>query len=203
MQSAKTLCLSLSATFLLAACASYGPADVNKPVSPRLGKAVTEQSLAAWNIDVRTTDGLGLPPGSGTVAAGKLVYEAQCIACHGADAKGGSMFGTMVGGIGSFKTNARVLTVGSMYPYAPALFDYVRRSMPLTAPQSLTNEETYAVSAYLLHLNGLVPANAVMNRDTLTAVRMPNRGGFMVDSRPDTQAVRCTNNCPPISSAQR
>ncbi|MDP2007612.1 MAG: c-type cytochrome [Rubrivivax sp.] len=202
MRSVKTFCLSLSATLLLAACAAPGPAAVDKPAAPRLGKAVTEQSLAAWNIDVRTTDGLGLPPGSGTVAAGKLVYEAQCIACHGAEAKGGTMFGPMVGGIGSFKTNTRVLTVGSMYPYAPVLFDYVRRAMPLTAPQSLSNDETYAVSAYLLHLNGLVPANAVMNRDTLAAVRMPNRDNIMVDTRPDTQAVRCTSNCPPIS-AQR
>lgn len=202
MRSVKTFCLSLSATLMLAACTAPGLTAVDKPASPRLGKAVTEQSLAAWNIDVRTTDGLGLPPGSGTVAAGKLVYEAQCIACHGAEAKGGSMFGPMVGGIGSFKTNTRVLTVGSMYPYAPILFDYVRRAMPLTAPQSLTNDETYAVSAYLLHLNGLVPENAVMNRDTLTAVRMPNRDGFIGDGRPDTQAVRCTSNCPPIS-AQR
>ena len=206
MRSAKSFCLSLSvplsATLLLAACAGPAPMATDKLASPRLGKAVSEKSLAAWDIDVRTTDGLGLPPGSGSVAAGKLVYESQCIACHGADAKGGSMFGPMVGGIGSFKTNTRVLTVGSMYPYAPVLFDYMRRAMPLTAPQSLSNDETYAVSAYLLHLNGLVPAAAVMNREALTAVQMPNRDNFMVDTRPDTQAVRCTSNCPPIS-AQR
>ncbi len=202
MRSVKTLGVALTATLWLAACAAPGPAANDKPVSPRLGKAVTEQSLAAWNIDVRTTDGLGLPQGSGSVAAGKLVYELQCIACHGADAKGGSMFGPMVGGIGSFKTNTRLLTVGSMYPYAPALFDYVRRAMPLTAPQSLSNDETYAVSAYLLHLNGLIPATAVMNRETLAAVRMPNRDNFIVDTRPDTHAVRCTSNCPPISAGQ-
>ena len=202
MRSVKAFWVSLSATLLLAACAASAPTATDKPAAPRLGKAVSEQSLAAWNIDVRTTDGLGLPPGSGSVAAGKLVYESQCIACHGADAKGGSMFGAMVGGIGSFKTNTRVLTVGSMYPYAPVLFDYVRRAMPLTAPQSLSNDETYAVSAYLLHLNGLVPAAAVMNRETLTAVQMPNRDNFIADTRPDTQAVRCTHNCPPIS-AQR
>lgn len=202
MQSVKSLWLPLTATLLLSACASNGPTATDKPTAPRLGKAVSEPSLAAWNIDVRTTDGLGLPAGSGSVAAGKLVYETKCIACHGADAKGGSMFGPMVGGIDSFKTNTRVITVGSMYPYAPVLFDYVRRAMPLTAPQSLSNDETYAVSAYLLHLNGLVSADAVMNRDTLTAVQMPNRDNFMVDDRPDTQAVRCTSNCPPIS-AQR
>ena len=202
MRSVKAFSLSLGATLLLAACAAPGPTASDRPAAPRLGKAVSERSLAAWDIDVRTTDGLGLPPGSGSVAAGKRVYETQCIACHGADAKGGSMFGPMVGGIGSFKTNTRVLTVGSMYPYAPVLFDYVRRAMPLTAPQSLSNDETYAVSAYLLHLNGLVPATAVMNRETLTAVQMPNRDNFIVDTRPDTQAVRCSSHCPPIS-AQR
>lgn len=200
MRSVKSISLLLTATALLAACAASGPAAVDKPVSPRLGKAVTEQSLAAWNIDVRTTDGLGLPAGSGSVAAGKLVYEAQCLACHGADAKGGTMFGPMVGGIGSFKTNTRMLTVGSMYPYAPILFDYVRRAMPLTAPQSLSNDETYAVSAYLLHLNGLIPESAVMDRTSLAAVRMPNRDNFFVDTRPDTQAVRCLSNCPLISA---
>ncbi len=200
MRSVKSISLLLTATALLAACAVSGPAAVDKPVSPRLGKAVTEQSLAAWNIDVRTTDGLGLPAGSGSVAAGKLVYEAQCLACHGADAKGGTMFGPMVGGIGSFKTNTRMLTVGSMYPYAPILFDYVRRAMPLTAPQSLSNDETYAVSAYLLHLNGLIPESAVMDRTSLAAVRMPNRDNFFVDTRPDTQAVRCLSNCPLISA---
>ena len=202
MRSVETLGVPLVAAFLLAACAAPGPATPDKTAAPRLGKAVTEQSLAAWNIDVRTTDGQGLPPGAGTVAAGKPVYDAQCIACHGADAKGGPMFGPMVGGIGSFKTNTRLLTVGSMYPYAPALFDYVRRAMPLTAPQSLSNDDTYAVSAYLLHLNGLVPADAVMNRETLAAVRMPNRDNFFVDNRPDTQAVRCLDNCPPISATR-
>ena len=195
----KTLGLSQTATLLLAACAAPGPAANDTLASPRLGKAVSEQSLMAWNIDVRTTDGLGLPPGSGSVAAGKVVYETKCIACHGENAKGGPMFGPMVGGIGSFKTNTRVITVGSMYPYAPVLFDYVRRAMPLTEPQSLTSDETYAVSAYLLHLNGLIPAAAVMNRETLSAVQMPNRDNFMIDTRPDTQAVRCMSDCPLIA----
>jgi cytochrome c len=138
---------------------------------------------------------LGLPPGRGTVAEGKTLYDAQCAACHGADAKGGPVFGTMVGGIGSFKTDTRVLTPGSMYPYAPILFDYIRRAMPMNKPMTLTPNEVYALSAYLLNLNGLIPADAVMDQGSLPKVQMPNRNGFIVDDRPDTKAVRCMTSC--------
>jgi hypothetical protein len=162
---------------------------------PRFGQPVSEADLVAVNIDVRTPDGLGLPPGRGTVEAGKQVYDTKCAACHGPEAKGGPVYGTMVGGIGSMTKSPRVLTPGSMYPYAPILFDYVRRSMPMDRPQSLTNDETYAVSAYLLHLNGLIPASAVMGPDTLPQVQMPNRNAFMVDDRPDAKAVRCMSDC--------
>ncbi|MEO7335977.1 MAG: cytochrome c [Caldimonas sp.] len=168
-----------------------------------LGRPVAESDLALWNVDVRSPDGKGLPLGSGSVAAGKAVYESKCASCHGAGATGGPVFGTMVGGIGSFKTNQRILTPGSMYPYAPILFDYVRRAMPMNAPQSLSNDEVYAVSGYLLHLNGLVAADAVMTAASLTAVQMPNRSGFIVDDRPDTKAVRCMNDCTPIAGAVR
>jgi cytochrome c len=136
-----------------------------------------------------------LPAGRGTVAEGKSVYEAKCLSCHGADAKGGPVYGTMVGGIGSFTTNVRVLTPGSMYPYAPILFDYIRRAMPMDRPQTMTVNEVYAVSAYLLNLNGLIPADAVMDQNTLPKVQMPNRSGFIVDDRPDAKAVRCMTGC--------
>jgi len=165
------------------------------PDKPRFGKPVSEADLAAWNIDIRTSDGLGLPAGRGSVAEGKKIYEAKCLACHGADGKGGAVYGTMVGGIGSFKGSPRVLTPGSMYPYAPILFDYIRRSMPMDRPQTLTANEVYAVSAYLLNLNGLVPANAVMDAQSLVKVQMPNRDGFLIDDRPDSKAVRCMTNC--------
>ena len=165
------------------------------PDRPRFGQPVSEADLVAVNIDVRTTDGLGLPSGRGSVAAGKQVYDGKCAACHGLEAKGGPVFGTMVGGIGSMTKSPRVLTPGSMYPYAPILFDYVRRAMPMDRPQSLTNDETYAVTGYLLHLNGLIPADAVMGPETLVQVRMPNRDAFLVDDRPDSKAVRCMSDC--------
>jgi len=98
----------------------------------------------------------------------------------------------------SFKTDKRVLTPGSMYPYAGALFDYIRRAMPRNAPQSLSSEEVYAVTRNLLHLNGLVPAGAVMGAQAVTTLRMPNRDGFIVDDRPDTKATRCMSGCTPI-----
>ena len=173
-----------------------GPHPVQPlPDRPRFGQPVSEADLAAWNIDIRTPDGSGLPAGRGSVAEGKKIYEARCIACHGADAKGGSVYGTMVGGVGSFTTNARVLTPGSMYPYAPILFDYTRRAMPMDRPQSLSNNEVYALSAYLLNLNGLVPADAVMDADSLARVQMPNRNGFLIDDRPDASATRCMTRC--------
>lgn len=175
---------------------SAGPHSVQPlPDKPRFGQPVSESDLAAWNIDIRTPDGAGLPPGRGTVAEGKKVYEAKCIACHGPDAKKGPMYGPMVGGIGSFKTDKRMLTPGSMYPYAPILFDYIRRAMPMDRPQTLTANEVYAVSAYLLNLNGLIPENAVMDQKSLTQVKMPNREGFVIDDRPDTRATRCMTNC--------
>lgn len=174
------------------AVSSY--ASTKKP-SVGYGKPISDADLAAWNIDIRTPDGMGLPAGKGSVADGKKIYDAKCASCHGPDAKGGPQYGPMVGGIGSFKTKARVLTPGSMYPYAPILFDYIRRAMPMDSPQSLTNDEVYALSAYILNLNGLVKADAVMDAKSLPAVQMPNRDGFIPDDRPDVKAERCMKNC--------
>ncbi|WP_292457954.1 cytochrome c [Methylibium sp.] len=206
MQSPDFVSMAAVAAISLALAGCTVPRASTEPAAPSAGtdrgQPIAEADLAVWNIDVRGPDGQGLPAGSGTVAAGKAVYDAQCAACHGAAASGGPVFGPMVGGIGSFKTDKRVLTPGSMYPYAPALFDYVRRAMPMNAPQSMTNDEVYAVSGYLLHLNGLVPADAVMTAATLAAVQMPNRDGFIFDDRPDTKAVRCMSGCTPISGSR-
>ena len=184
-----------AAVLAVAGCAAQQTAMAPAKPAVGYGKQISEADIAPWNIDIRTPDGLGLPAGRGTVAEGKKIYEAQCLACHGADGKGGSVYGTMVGGVGSFVKGPRVLTPGSMYPYAPILFDYIRRSMPMNAPQTLSADQVYALSAYILNLNGLIPAAAVMDQGTLPQVQMPNRNGFMVDDRPDTKAVRCMSNC--------
>jgi S-disulfanyl-L-cysteine oxidoreductase SoxD len=189
--------LGAGALVALAVCTLIvGLADSQSAApKPKFGKAISEADLALWDIDIRTPDGKGLPPGKGSVAEGKALYDQQCVACHGEAGKGGPMYGTMVGGVGSFTTNARVLTPGSMYPYAAILFDYTRRTMPMTAPQSLTNDQVYALAAYILHLNGLVPENAVVDAASLTKIPMPNRNGFIIDDRPDTKATRCMTNC--------
>jgi cytochrome c len=187
----------VAAAVAVAGCAQM-PADASRN-APRpqvaFGSPISEADIAPWNIDIRAPDGRGLPAGRGTAAEGKKIYAAKCVACHGADAKGGPVYGAMVGGIGSFTTSTRVVTPGSMYPYAPILFDYIRRTMPMDRPQTLSNDEVYALSAYLLNLNGLIPADAVMDAKTLPAVQMPNRNGFLVDDRPDTKALRCMTGC--------
>lgn len=164
------------------------------------GTAIPEADLKLWDIDIATPTGGGLPAGEGTVPGGKQVYDAKCASCHGDKAAGGPVYGAMVGGIGSMTKSPRVLTPGSMYPYAPILFDYVRRAMPMNAPQSLTDDEVYAVSAYIYNLNGLVPDDFRMTAETMPKIAMPNRDGFIRDDRPDTKATRCMADCKPIGT---
>jgi cytochrome c len=189
--------VGVAAALAVVGCAQMQASASKNPPRPQVafGQPIAEADIAPWNIDIRTPDGRGLPPGSGTAAAGKAIYDQKCVACHGPDAKGGPVYGAMVGGIGSFTTNTRVLTPGSMYPYAPILFDYIRRAMPMDSPQSLKNDEVYALSAYILNLNGLIKEDAVMDARSLPAVQMPNRSGFIVDDRPDTKATRCMKDC--------
>jgi len=134
--------------------------------------------MSGWDISVGP-DGIGLPPGSGTALKGAAVYEQKCQACHAVKG-GGQPNDRLVGGQGSLAGKAPVRTIGSYWPYATTVFDYVRRAMPYTQPQSLTDDEVYAVTAYLLNLNGIIGERDEMNAQTLPGVKMPNRDNFIV-----------------------
>jgi len=132
-----------------------------------------------------TPDGHGLPPGSGTAAAGKAIYAARCVTCHGATGKEGPQ-DVLVGGGGTLAAPKPLKTVGSYWPYSTIVFDYVRRAMPFDHPGTLPADEVYAVTAYVLYLNGIVGEHDVIDQATLPKVKMPNRDGFVADPRPDT-----------------
>ncbi|MGI9490248.1 MAG: c-type cytochrome [Geminicoccaceae bacterium] len=189
---------SHSPTALAAMALLVSATVAGKAMAANYGTPVSEADLATWDIDISTSTGDGLPDGQGTVAEGAVIFEEKCVACHGENADGGSMYGSMVGGIGSMTEPKRKLTPGSMYPFAPILFDYVRRAMPMDAPQSLTDDEVYALTAFIYNLNGLVPDDATVNADALKAIKMSNRDGFTVDDRPDVSSTRCMNDCPPL-----
>ena len=161
-----------AAGFALACFANVAVAE-----GPGLGKPMTAAELAAWDINI-LPDGRGLPPGSGTPAQGARIYAEKCVACHGESGKGGPN-SALVGGapLTSMET---VKTIANFWPYATTIFDYVRRAMPWQQPKTLTNDEVYALTAYLLALNKLIGENDAVNAETLPRVRMPNRDGFIV-----------------------
>lgn len=148
-----------------------------------LGSPATDAEIRAWDIDIPPS-GAGLPAGRGTAKEGAKVYAAKCASCHGETGVEGRA-PRLVGGIGTLATTEPIKTVGSYWPYATSVFDYVRRAMPFTAPQSLTPEETYAVVAWMLFKNGIITEETVMDAQTLPMVEMPNRDGFVPDPRPD------------------
>lgn len=194
----KFACLALAG---LLTGPAFADALTDRP-DAAFGHHITEDDLALWNIAIHTPTGGNLPPGQGSVTEGAEVYERACMHCHGPEAAGGEgyQFGSMVGGIGSMDQNPRVLTPGSMYPYAPIIFDYVRRAMPLDNPQSLSADEVYAVAAYIYNLNELVPDDFVANAETLPVIEMPNRGNFFTASIGDTHNTRCMSDCDPIGT---
>jgi mono/diheme cytochrome c family protein len=158
-----------------------------------IGRPATPAEIAGWNIDI-DRDGHNLPPGSGSVGRGREVFDQQCAACHGVKGEGG-VGDKLVGGQGTLATLNPVRTVGSYWPYAPTLFDYIRRAMPQNAPQSLSNDDVYAVSAYILNLNGLLAVDATLDARTLPEIKMPNRSMFVGDPRPDVKNTACVTGC--------
>lgn len=145
-----------------------------------LGTPVNADQLQQFDL-IADPDGSGLPDGSGTPLQGKIIFEARCQACHGLNGEGTIANTTLVGGNMRSET-APVKTVGSFWPYATTLFDYIRRAMPADAPKSLSNTEVYQVAAYVLYLNGIIDQNAVLNKDSLLTIQMPNRDGFIDQS---------------------
>ncbi|MEO8741374.1 MAG: c-type cytochrome [Casimicrobiaceae bacterium] len=186
-------------TCALAAIAAAQAADVaHAPFG--FGKPASETEIAGWDIDV-LPGGKGLPPGRGSVEQGQVIYDEKCASCHGTFGESNSYL-QLAGGVGSLASDQPVRTTGSKLNYAPTLWDYIRRAMPFNAPQTLQPDEVYALTAYVLNLNDIVPAGTVLDQDSLPKVRMPNRDGFTtahgmmrVDGKPDTANVACMRNC--------
>ena len=150
-----------------------------------LGRSATDEEIRAWNIDV-SPSGEGLPSGQGTVKQGAQLYAAKCAACHGPTGVEGPK-DKLVGGRDTLTSPKPIRTIGSYWPYATTLYDYIYRAMPFNAPQSLTPEETYSVIAWLLFQNQIIAEYMVLDAQSLPKVEMPNRHGFILDPRPDVR----------------
>ncbi len=156
----------------------------------QIGKPVSPQELKSIELTVYP-NGKGLPPGKGTAARGATVYKEKCAECHNEKGEGREQqYPRLVGGVGSLATAKPIKTVGSYWPYATTVFDYMRRAMPYETPRTLTADEVYALTAVLLHWNGIIGENEELNEKTLPQVKMPNRDGFVPDSRPHQKTKR-------------
>ena len=147
-----------------------------------IGREARAEEIAGWDIDIRP-DGQGLPAGKGTVKHGEVLFTQRCAGCHGEFGEGLGRWPVLSGGLGMLTGDRPVRTTGSYWPYASTVIDYVRRAQPFGDPQSLSNDELYAVVAYLLLLNNIVDEDFVLTRETFRKIRMPNEGGFHDDDR--------------------
>ena len=154
-----------------------------------IGRPLTTRDIVSNDLTV-LPDGTGLPPGSGTAKQGAALFAARCAACHGVHGEGGGNFPALAGGRGSLSSDKPVLTIGSYWPYATTVWDYIRRAMPYQNPGSLRANEVYALTAYVFFLNGIVRQSDVLDRASLPRVRMPNRDGFVGDRRPDIRRLK-------------
>lgn len=168
-----------------------------------LGIPATAQEIAGWDIDIRP-DGAGLPVGSGTAQQGEPLYETKCAACHGSFGEGEGRWSRLAGGQDSLTNQGAdgrpEKSVGSYWPYASTLFDYIRRAMPYTEPMTLSAKEAYALSAYVLYLNDLIEYDFVLDAQSLPNIVMPNQDNFYLDDRPDVHNTACMSNCKDIDS---
>jgi len=168
----------------------------SEPARLGIGERAMPEEIARWDIDVRP-DGTGLPTGQGTVEQGEVIYAERCAQCHGDFGEGIGNYPLLVGGEPSeLKTDDRpIKSIGSYWPYATTLFDYVRRTMPFGDAQSLTANETYAVTAVLLSMNGIIPEDSMLDSKSLAAINMPNKNGFYVDPNADVHNTPCMESC--------
>ena len=185
--------LGLACTIVMLAISSSIASD--RPYG--LGKLATAEEVAGWDIDVRP-DGKGAPVGVGTAALGEEIYAERCAACHGDFGEGIDRWPVLVGGQGTLDSHDPVKTVGSYWPYASTIYDYVYRAMPFGEAQSLTHDETYSVVAYLLFMNDVIEEDLQLSNANIGSINMPNREGFRLpDPRPDgqPQGEPCMKNC--------
>ena len=173
MSTPKRLCLA-AAALLLAATANLSLAE-----TPHLGKPLDEAAIANWDISI-LPDGTGLPKGSGTPAQGAPIFAEKCAACHGDNGKGGGIAAALVDDRKLVGISASQKTIKNFWPYATTVFDFIRRAMPFNAPRSLSDDEVYALTAYILAGNKLIGADETMNAETLPKVKMPNRDNFII-----------------------
>lgn len=167
--------IAQTAMALVIAAAAFGSASVAQTV--RLGVPITESELSEFDL-IAAPDGNGFPDGSGSVADGKAVFETKCAACHGLNGEGTSGNTVLVGGDINSKENP-LRTVGSFWPHASTVFDFIRRAMPANAPKSLSNDEVYQVTAYVLFLNDILEETQVLDKNTILQIEMPNKDGFI------------------------
>jgi S-disulfanyl-L-cysteine oxidoreductase SoxD len=170
--------------FVLCAAIALVTAAVGQTPRYKLGRPATPEEIRKRDISV-APDGSGLPPGHGTASQGRHTYQMLCTNCHGDRGQGMLQYPALVGGQGTLRSKDPELTVGSYWPYATTVWDYIHRTMPYPRPGSLTPDETYAVTAFILYMNGVVEEKAELNEKTLPMLTMPNRDGFVPDPRPD------------------
>lgn len=192
--------LTLSVALLFAFNASARAQTKNDtPRNYGIGRVATPEQIAGWDIDIRP-DGQGAPSGRGSVKDGEKVYMDKCAACHGEFGESAGRWPQLAQGKDTLASHDPVKTVGSYFPYLSSVFDYIRRAMPFGDSESLTNDELYAVTAYVLNLNDIVDDKFVLSKETWGKVKVPNQGGFLDDDREKTEKIfwdpkPCMKNC--------